>query len=196
MKNFLHRSAVLVATVLASSQALAHGDGGHSHLLVDGFVHPVTGWDHALVALVVGLIAAQWQRNTGNHAWRLPALFIGGMAAGMAAGAMLPFGGQVESGIVLSLLAAGMLLMAPLQRAGRALTVSALAVAGFAGAAHGVVHGVEAGFQPLYLGGILAGSALLHGTGIALGRWLATRPQLLRGIGVATTLVGVVLIAG
>lgn len=196
MKNFLHRSAVLVATALVSSQALAHGDGGHSHLLADGFVHPVTGWDHALVALVVGLIAAQWQRNAGNHAWRLPALFIGGMAAGMAAGAALPFGGWVESGIVLSLLAAGLLLMAPLQRAGRALTLSAIAVVGFAGAAHGVVHGVEAGLQPLYLAGIVAGTVLLHGTGIALGRWLATRPQLLRGIGVATTVAGVVLIAG
>lgn len=187
MKTFLQRTILFAVSALVAGQALAHAGPGHAHTLADGFVHPVTGWDHALVALVVGLIAAQWR----EYAWRLPALFIGGMTLGATAGVILPVGSWIESGIVLSMLAAGLLLSLPRQAAGGVLTAMAVVVIGFAGAAHGVVHGAEAGAQPLYLGGILAGTLMLHGTGIALGRLLASRPLLLRGIGVATAAIGV-----
>lgn len=199
MNLFLKRSALLAAAALATGEVMAHTGGSvlHTHGFVDGALHPATGWDHALVALTVGLVAAQWRGDSARSAWRLPALFIGGMALGMGAGAVFSFGGWIESGILLSLLAVGLLLLAPLRTAGRMHTVAAVAVIGFAGAAHGLVHGVEAGMQSAYLGGVLAATVLLHGVGLALGRWLSMQPLLLRGVGVLTVAAGVgAIVAG
>lgn len=181
---------VALALSLYAGGALAHAGHGESHGLLAGIAHPATGWDHALIALVAGLAAAQWQAR----AWRLPVLFLGGMAAGIVAGLALPFGAWVEHGVVLSLLATGALLLAPLQQAARALTATAALVIGACGAAHGVVHGVEAGFAPSYLGGVLLGTALLHASGIALGRagWMSAR--MLQAVGAGTAAVGGLLL--
>lgn len=202
MKTILRRTMLLLASLPLAGEALAHADGSllHTHGLLDGVLHPATGWDHALVALVVGLLVAQRhtkaaQRNAKT--WQLPSLFIGGMALAMLAGASLAFGGWVESGIVLSLLAVGLLLLAVPRDEGRAVTFATIGVVIFAGAAHGVVHGVEAGEQPAYLAGVLLGTAILHAAGIALGRMLVTQALLLRGIGFATLATGVgVLVTG
>ena len=51
-------SAVLLAfvTLLVSPFALAHSGAGHAALLADGFMHPVTGLDHLLIAIAAGVI--------------------------------------------------------------------------------------------------------------------------------------------
>jgi urease accessory protein len=195
MKTAL-KSALLLSPLLAGP-AFAHVGSEHAHSLLDGVLHPVLGWDHAVVALVAGVTVAQC---TPARRWRMPALFLGGMALAMMAGAALPFGHWVENGIALSLLAAGVLLACVRRGEGSGFAVSSLAVMAFAGAAHGVVHGVESAAgsaTALYTGGILAGTALLHASGIALGVALAQRPSLSRSVGVMTAAVGAgVVLAG
>jgi urease accessory protein len=197
----------------AAGPAFAHLGGGHAHSFLDGVLHPLTGWDHALVALVVGLIVGrgffartlsangdlgagglQQRANAGDL--RLPLLFIGGMSLGMLAGASFAFGEWIEQGITLSLLAAGLLLLLWRDAVTPVLAASALAVLLFSGAAHGVVHAVEGGLVPGYLSGILAGTALLHTVGIALGRALGAQALLLRGAGALTAGAGLVVLVG
>lgn len=193
------------ALLLATVPAMAHVGGEHAHSFADGVLHPVTGWDHALVALVVGLIvgqvfAAQTRQASGTRlagtpgavapVWRLPVLFLGGMTLGMTAGVLFAFGGWIEQGITLSLIAAGMLLMVARAVVTSGLAVTAVGVVIFSGAAHGVVHAVEGGFVPGYLVGILAGTALLHAAGIAMGRAFSESKLLLRAAGVLTAGAG------
>ena len=58
-------SAVLLSliTLLVSPFALAHSGAGHIAGLADGFMHPVTGLDHLLVAIAAGF----WAGRSGDH---------------------------------------------------------------------------------------------------------------------------------
>ena len=78
-------SAVLFALValLVSPFALAHSGAGYTVGLADGFMHPATGLDHLLIAVVAGF----WAARSGDHgvagvAYFL-ALLLGGMLLGM-----------------------------------------------------------------------------------------------------------------
>ncbi|NOU23394.1 MAG: hypothetical protein HOO93_16720, partial [Methyloglobulus sp.] len=49
-----------------------------------GFIHPLTGWDHLITMLAVGIWAAQLR---GHAIWMLPLAFVGVMSLGGLAGA-------------------------------------------------------------------------------------------------------------
>ncbi|NOU21118.1 MAG: hypothetical protein HOO93_04885, partial [Methyloglobulus sp.] len=49
-----------------------------------GFTHPLTGWDHLITMLAVGIWAAQLR---GHAIWMLPLAFVGVMSLGGLAGA-------------------------------------------------------------------------------------------------------------
>ena len=57
--------AVLLVPVilLFSPLALAHSGGDHTAGLADGFMHPVTGLDHVLIAIAAGF----WAGRAGDH---------------------------------------------------------------------------------------------------------------------------------
>ena len=168
----------LILTLLAltyGGAALAHP--GHSDGAMAGLMHPLTGIDHILAMLAVGL----WGAQLGGRAqWLLPASFVAFLAAGGALGmngAALP---MVEAGIVTSVLLLGLLI-------GFAVKLktlpAALIVGGFA-VFHGYAHGTEMpamGNAWLYGMGFVAASAALHIAGLGLGRavrrhtgWLRT----------------------
>jgi len=205
MKANIKRALALVALATATP-AVAHVGGTHAHSFAGGVLHPVTGWDHALVALVLGLIVGRaWFAQAAATAARaaapvagvrLAALFLGGMTLGMLAGASAAFAGGIEQGITLSLLAAGLLLALWRDALTPALSRAAVCVLLFSGAAHGVVHAVEGGAAPAYLAGILAGTAMLHAAGMALGRLLGTQAALLRAAGALTAGAGVLVLLG
>lgn len=164
-----------IAAVIAAASALltaapamahpGHEDGG----FVMGALHPLTGADHMAAMLMVGLWAGL---VAGRALWALPASFLAAMLAGFGYGTLAQGGGAgAEMLIILSLLALGTAVAVKL----RAPIVLAAGAAGLFGFAHGMAHGLEfpGGQAPLgFAGGFLAATALLHGAGLLLARYV------------------------
>ncbi|MDH4559330.1 HupE/UreJ family protein [Pseudomonas sp. BN417] len=188
----LRKSLFAIALFLTPAMAFAHAGHDHSGLMA-GVAHPVTGLDHLLAMLAVGLWAAQQQ---GSARWVLPLTFVGTMLLGGLAG----FAGLemplMETGIAGSVLALGLLVAVamrpPLRLAAGLTALFALP--------HGVAHGLELPelTSPWgYAAGFVAVTAALHAAGYGLVRALpqAAAP-LVRIAGGASAGAGVWLLAG
>ncbi|NML43539.1 HupE/UreJ family protein [Ramlibacter sp. G-1-2-2] len=185
------RTFWLAAAALLATAAQAHnGDTPHTHAgFLAGFVHPLTGFDHLAAMVAVGL----WSALAVRPVWLAPAAFVGTLLAGALAG----FAGlqvpAVEPMIAASLLALGLLVAT--QR--RLPLAAAAALAGGFAFFHGAAHGFElAEGGGAALAGMVLATALLHATGIALGRLVLARHRWLpvvSGSGVA--LLGATLLA-
>jgi urease accessory protein len=157
--------AGLATSLLLAPAAFAHLQGGAAAGLTSGLLHPLTGLDHVLAMLAVGLWAAQ---RGGAERWRLPLAFVGTMLVGGVlgmSGLVLPYG---EIGIALSVLLLGVLIVS----APRLSSPAALALVAAAALLHGHAHGSElaAGLSPaLYAAGFVAATAALHAAGVAAG---------------------------
>lgn len=142
----------LLACILVPGLALAHPGHEHTSSFLSGLTHPLTGLDHLLAMLAVGL----WAASLGGRALLIvPSMFVLTMILGAAAamfGASVPF---VESGIVLSVILLGGLLVL----AKRLPTALAAIIAGAFALFHGVAHGME---MPL------SGNGLEYGVGFSL----------------------------
>lgn len=189
----LHRLSPLLL-LGASLAASAHvgGDGGGHHGFMAGFGHPFFGLDHLAAMLAVGV----WSALAVRRVWAAPLAF----ALTLLAGALLAQAGlhfpAVEPMIAASLLAVG-LLLALRARLGAAAAAALVAVFALF---HGAAHGNELTGAPA-LAGMLLGTALLHGVGLLLGRWLQQRHVMLaRAIGLAIAafglFTGALLVAG
>ena len=162
----MFRKIAIAAALLAAGTlpAFAHFDAAEHGSFAAGFSHPLSGTDHILAMLAVGL----WAALLGGQAlWLVPAAFVATMAAGFGAafaGAPLPF---VEPVILASVVTIGLLAAMAL----RVPTAAAMALAGFFAFFHGAAHGVELGSAAAasFAIGFTAATALLHGTGIASG---------------------------
>ncbi|WP_287367124.1 HupE/UreJ family protein [Thauera sp.] len=164
MKTRSALAAVALAT--ASGAAFAH-PGHESASFFTGFTHPLGGLDHLLAMLAVGLYAA---RQPGATRWMLPAGFVLAMLAGAGLGAIGVALPAVEAGIAASMLVFGLLIALA---ARLPLTVSLPLVAAFA-LFHGHAHHAEMGGASLvtYAAGFALATALLHGAGYAIARWM------------------------
>lgn len=147
----------------ASAEAMRGG-------FISGFLHPITGLDHVVAMVAVGL----WGVFLGRPAiWVLPVVFPLVMAFGGAlgvAGVDIPY---VEVGIALS----GVILGLAVAFAVRPpLWIAAIIVGSFA-IFHGHAHGTELpnATNPLVFSvGFVVGTGLLHLVGILFGeltRW-------------------------
>ena len=157
------RLAFAAAMALLPTAALAHPGFGPATGFAHGFAHPISGLDHVLAMVMVGLLAYELD---GRALWALPATFVLVMAAGGAmgmAGLALPF---VEIGIALSVVVLGIVVALGV----KAPTAVAMSVVGLFALFHGHAHGTEmpataAGFE--YAAGFIVATALLHLAGIA-----------------------------
>lgn len=164
---------------------LPHDPGGIAAGLLAGLWHPVSGLDHVLAMVAVGLWGAQLG---APYVWLLPIAFPLVMACGGAlglAGVALPF---VELGIALSAVALGVFVLTECRPPA---WVAALVVGAFA-LFHGHAHGTElpsGASGMLYSVGFVVATGLLHALGIALGlvhRWDRGRVAIrAAGLGVA-----------
>jgi urease accessory protein len=152
-------------TLLFSRIAYAHVQGGAAAGLATGFSHPLSGWDHALAMVAVGV----WGAQLGAPAmWLLPVAFPMMMAGGAflgLIGATLP---GVEIAIAVSALLLG--LMVTFER--RYSVEAAMVIVGFFGIFHGHAHGSELtpGTSALtYSAGFILATGCLHGVGIIMG---------------------------
>ena len=125
----------LALLLLAAPLAQAHPGHGPADF-ISGLVHPLTGWDHVLAMVAVGLWAAQLG---GRARWALPAAFVGAMMAGAAGGIIGLAPAGVETGILASVLILGVAVAA----AARLPLGAGLTLVALAGSVHGLAHGAE-----------------------------------------------------
>ena len=186
------RMTLALAAVLVAGPALAHPGHG-THGFATGFLHPVTGADHLLAMVAVGLWAAL---VAPRLFWVAPAGFMTGMLLGGAAeiagltapGTELMIGASV---VVFGVLAALMV---------KAPTGLAFAAAALFGTFHGLAHGAE---MPVDAGGVafaagfIVATGMLHACGAATGLVLQrlARPQLARTVGWLVAAAGATMLA-
>lgn len=174
--------------------ANAHTGEGAIGGLISGFLHPITGFDHLLAMVAVGI----WGATLGRPlVWALPVAFpllmvVGGVLG--ITGVPLPY---VESGIAVSVVVLGLAIAV----AWRAPVAVALAIVAAFGVFHGYAHGKElpeAASPAGYVAGFVLSTGLLHLTGIALGmvKSLPKGTQMLRASGGLIAAAGVWILAG
>ncbi|MEJ0022548.1 MAG: HupE/UreJ family protein [Alphaproteobacteria bacterium] len=160
------RRSFLIAAALWSVASIAYAHPGHigADSFSAGFMHPLTGVDHMLAMIAVGI----WARFvTPGQWWAWPAAFVTLMAAGFGYGAM---GGSLIGAEVLiagSLIAFGAAIALKLKPS---LGIGAAIVGVFA-VAHGYAHGAEmpAGAHvAVFCAGFALATAALHLAGVAL----------------------------
>ncbi len=154
-----------VALSLMAVGAEAHpghlGDGG----FLAGMLHPLSGLDHMIAMVAVGLFAA---RLGGKAIWMVPLSFVGLLAVGGVWGMMGMFLPVAESMILLSVA----VLPAVAVMRWKASTAVASALVGVFALFHGYAHGLELpdGLSGLsYSAGFVTASVSLHILGIGLG---------------------------
>jgi len=188
-RDSLARAACAVAALAWPLVASAHVEGGRAEGFLTGLQHPVSGLDHVLAMVAVGL----WGAQLGAPAmWLLPVTFPVVMAFGGMLGLLgVPLPG-VEIGIAVSALVLGLAVSA----AWRPPLIAAAVIVGLFAVFHGHAHGTElpAGASGLlYSLGFVAATGLLHATGIGIGlihRWERGK-SILRAVGAVVAVAGV-----
>jgi urease accessory protein len=159
--------------------------------------HPISGLDHILAMLMVGVFA--WQLG-GRALWLVPMTFVVVMAVGGTlgiAGVGVPF---VEIGIALSVVVFGAIVAFHV----KAPTAAAMGVVGLFAIFHGQAHGAEIPEDAggvAYAAGIMIATALLHLAGISAGFLIGKAGErygslVVRLAGGIATLAGVRLLIG
>ena len=185
--------AALVATIGAAgpSPVLAHTGLEHAVSLAAGFAHPWSGLDHMLAMVAVGLWAGL---NGGRALWVWPAGFVGVMLGGGALGMAGVAIKLVEPGILASVIALGLLVLAaarlPVALGGALVAVFAVL--------HGHAHGTELPTgvaAATYATGFALATALLHAIGLAIAYLCHSDSgkPIVRGAGAAVAAAGVAL---
>ncbi len=165
-----------------------HTRGDITGGFISGFLHPISGFDHIIAMIAVGLWGAILKKPS---IWVLPITFPIIMAMGGAIGAIgieIPF---IEIGIALSGIVLGVMV---------ALEVKlplffAMVLVGIFAIFHGFAHGVELpkALNPIaYSAGFVISTGILHLIGILIG--LVDRYKkgiyFIRALGVLITLIG------
>ena len=161
---------VLLTFLLYAQSAQAHVNKEEAVSFLSGVKHPISGLDHVVAMIAVGL----WGAQLGAPAiWVLPVAFPMVMAFGGMLGLLgVPLPG-IEIGIAASAIMLGTAVMQELRPP---LAVAAVMVSFFA-IFHGYAHGSE--LPPgqsglLYSLGFVIATGCLHGVGITMGlihRW-------------------------
>jgi len=178
---------MIAAAALLTVAAPAFAHPGHDGAgLAGGLMHPLTGMDHLLAMVAIGLFAAM---RGGRALWAWPLGFVAAAALGFAAGRYGLVFPLAEPMVLASVLTLGLLVAA-------AVPVNlgvGLALVALFGAAHGQAHANEAGAQAIagFAAGFLITSAALHVAGLGLYR--VTGKAWGRLAGAATVAGGVVL---
>ena len=176
------------AVLILAGPAAAHAGTGLRGGVASGFLHPLSGADHLLAMVSVGL----WGAFLGRPLiYALPVIFPTVMVAGAAMGMLGVPMPPVEVGIALSVLVLGLCLALAV----RAPVWAAAAIVAAFAVFHGYAHGKElpSAADPVgYSLGFVLATGLLHVAGIGLGALKDRRGSevLARGLGGAVALAG------
>ncbi|MFC4260362.1 HupE/UreJ family protein [Marinobacter lacisalsi] len=181
--------AALLLTASTAAAHTGHGTGGFT----SGLLHPMLGLDHLLAMAAIGF----WSVRQGDLMKKATPLFVVG---GMILGAGIAFAGialpGVETGIVLSVMVAGILIaaMAKLPTAVGGTLVVAFMVF------HGYAHGTEmpsGAMLAAYLAGFSIATLGITFAGRGLGALLMKADnRVARGVGAGLAAVGGYLMVG
>jgi urease accessory protein len=174
-----------LAVLMLALPAAAH-PGHEESGLAAGLLHPLTGLDHLLALLALGLWSGRQRQGAVLPPVFLVLMALGASCAGMLGAAMLP---ALELSIAATVLLLGVLAATAL----RMPPQLAAALTSLCGLLHGMAHGRELGGMASGAGFLLA-SALLMGVGMAAGSGLGVRAR--RMAGAAIGAVGLCLLAG
>lgn len=146
-----------VAAALVALPAAAHPETAAATAFTSGLLHPVTGVDHLLAMLGIGL----WSRQQSSPAVAL--MFLAGMAGGALVFGSVPVPAAAEG-----LMAAGVALVGILLAVERKASAwAALPLMTLLGALHGQTHAAELPASASAAGFLMASAALLMA-----GRWM------------------------
>jgi urease accessory protein len=161
---------ILASALFAPTPVLAHNPAGLAGGFASGFMHPLTGIDHILAMVAVGI----WGAQLGAPAiWALPVTFPLVMSVG---GAMAVRGVPLV-GVEIAIAASALLLGFMIFSEARPPLMAAALLVGFFAIFHGYAHGAELphAANPLAYGvGFVVATGMLHVSGVALGlihRW-------------------------
>jgi urease accessory protein len=175
-KGFLLTVALPFLFLLAFlSQQLSSFDGIG---WVNGFSHPLMGWDHLVTMLAVGIWAAQLR---GHAVWQLPLAFVAVMSLGGVAGASGLDIPSVEGIILLSCAVFSVLITRKVRFSGKINVLIVAFFAFFHGFAHGQEISTSASLISYTLGFMLA-TLLLHGAGILVAKLVVLAVSALLGM--------------
>jgi urease accessory protein len=165
-------SAVLLAPIflLISPLAIAHSGAGHVAGLSDGFMHPLTGLDHLLIAIVAGF----WAGRAGDHGVRDVVYFMSMLLAGLLLGACCLLFPQLQLSVILVVLLTVAFIAASIAAP---QYFAYICFGGFA-LYHGIVHMLEMPVPATaagYIIGLFFSTGLLLMLGLILRQVIATR---------------------
>ena len=159
-----------LATLLIAPLALAHSGAGHTAGLADGFMHPATGLDHLLIAIMAGF----WAGRSGNHGVTDAVYFLSLLLGGILLGAVCLAFPQLHLSTILAVIL--MVVFVALSIAVPQY-FSYIFFGSFA-AYHGVVHMLEMPAQVVsvgYMFGLFLSTWLLLMFGLILRQVVITR---------------------
>ncbi len=155
----------LAFLLAAISQASAHPETNPYGGFVAGIIHPLTGLDHIVAMVAVGL----WGASLGPPAiWLLPVVFPLVMAFGGACGVL----GGALPGVEGTIAISGVVLGLVVALSARPPLWIAAVIVGFFAFFHGYSHGVELPHTAnpfTYAAGFVIATGFLHLTGISIG---------------------------
>ncbi|HEU5395742.1 MAG TPA: HupE/UreJ family protein [Verrucomicrobiae bacterium] len=186
-----YRRLALLSVFMIPAVASAHpGLPGHTHGFLYGVAHPLSGLDHLLAMLAVGVWAAQ---RGGRSLWTMPLAFVAAMTAGgmlgmAGTGITVPWLDQIVAATVLVL---GICIAGAL----RVPVPGATALVGLFALFHGYAHGADLPMTATALDyglGFMLATVLLLAGGIGIGRAAqrAAAPALVRYTGAAIAVAG------
>lgn len=191
MKSAFKSSLLALAAIALPAVASAHPAIGEAAGFSHGFAHPISGLDHILAMVMVGVFAFQLG---GRATWLVPTTFVLVMALGGVLGATgvnIPF---VETGIALSVVVLGAIVALNV----KAPLAATLGIIGLFAIFHGHAHGAEMpenAAGAAYAAGFMIATALLHAAGLTLG-YLIGRAGERQGLFVTRTAGGIAAISG
>lgn len=194
MTRRFQRSLVTLVLLCCAVAAQAHTSEGSAQGFFAGVMHPLSGFDHLLAMVAVGI----WGATLGRPLVvalpiAFPLLMVVGGILGIT-GVPLPY---IEVGIALSVFVLGL----SIALAWRAPVAVALVIVASFGVFHGYAHGAElpsAVAPAAYVAGFVICTGALHMAGIALGmiKNLSNGSQILRACGAAISAAGVWILLG
>jgi urease accessory protein len=191
------RIILSLAATLYPALAYAHVGVGETSGFAHGFAHPISGLDHVLAMVLVGVLAFQLG---GRALWLVPLAFVSMMAVGGTLGVTGVDVPLVELGIALSVIVLG----AAVAFEVKAPVAIAAGLVGLFAVFHGHAHGAEMPDSAdgiAYAGGFVIATALLHVAGIGLGLVVGkisqrVGPSVVRGIAGVAALAGLGILTG
>jgi urease accessory protein len=167
---------------------VSHAHPGHGAETGDigwGLAHPLTGIDHLLAALTVGMLAMLLRSRS-----MVVTFLVSGVLGAFGGANMGAFAG-LETLLAMSVLVFGLALAFRQQ-----LTQSAaLYLVGVFAAMHGWAHGSEA-TGAMSLTGIFLGTAAIVALGAAAAHFVRRAPRIVTGIGAGVATAAVAIMAG